>query len=47
MPAGARNRSGYKWRALRKGFPPWRMCYAFMARWAAVGGVGQIRDQLR
>ncbi|MGC0422717.1 transposase [Embleya sp. AB8] len=28
-------------------FPPWRTCYNFMARWAAAGVVGQIRDQLR
>jgi transposase len=34
-------------RALPKDFPPWRTCYGFMARWAAAGIVGQIRDQLR
>ncbi|MFK4687754.1 transposase [Streptomyces pristinaespiralis] len=33
--------------ALPKGFRPWRTCYGFMARWAAAGGVGQIRDHLR
>jgi transposase len=33
--------------ALPKDFPPWRNCYGFMARWAACGVVGQIRDQLR
>lgn len=25
----------------------WRTCYNFMARWAAAGAVGQIRDQMR
>jgi transposase len=39
--------TGCKWRALPKDFPPWRTCYGFMARWAACGVVGQIRDQLR
>lgn len=39
--------TGCKWRALPKDFPPWRTCYGFMARWAAAGVVGQIRDQLR
>lgn len=39
--------TGCKWRALPKGFPPWRTCYGFMARWAACGATGQIRDQLR
>ncbi|MFE1409068.1 IS5 family transposase [Streptomyces sp. NPDC058770] len=39
--------TGCKWRALPKNFPPWRTCYGFMARWAACGVVGQIRDQLR
>lgn len=27
-------------------FPPWRTVWDFMARWAAAGVVGQIRDQL-
>ncbi|WP_326594510.1 IS5 family transposase [Streptomyces sp. NBC_01803] len=39
--------SGCKWRALPRDFPPWRTVYGFMARWAAAGVVGQIRDQLR
>lgn len=39
--------TGCKWRPLPKDFPPWRTCYGFMARWAAAGVVGQIRDQLR
>ncbi|MER5577065.1 IS5 family transposase [Streptomyces massasporeus] len=39
--------TGCNWRALPKDFPPWRTCYGFMARWAACGVVGQIRDQLR
>ncbi|PGH49531.1 hypothetical protein CRI70_17260 [Streptomyces sp. Ru87] len=39
--------TGCKWRALSKDFPSWRTCYGFMARWAACGVVGQIRDQLR
>ncbi|MFE3165342.1 IS5 family transposase [Streptomyces sp. NPDC059224] len=39
--------TGCKWRALPRDFPPWRTCYGFMARWAAAGIVGQIRDQLR
>lgn len=39
--------TGCKWRALPKDFPPWRTCYGFMARWAARGVIGQIRDQLR
>lgn len=39
--------TGCEWRALPKDFPPWRTCYGFMARWAAAGVVGQIRDQLR
>jgi transposase len=39
--------TGCKWRALPKDFPPWRTCYGFMARWAAAGVIGQIRDQLR
>lgn len=39
--------TGCKWRALPKDFPPWRTCYGFMARWAAAGVVGQIRDHLR
>jgi transposase len=38
--------TGCKWRALPRDFPPWRTCYGFMARWAAAGIVGQIRDQL-
>jgi transposase len=39
--------TGCEWRALPKDFPPWRTYYGFMARWAATGAVGQIRDQLR
>jgi transposase len=39
--------TGCKWRALPNDFPPWRTCYGFMARWAACGVVGQIRDQFR
>jgi transposase len=39
--------SGCKWRALPHDFPPWRTVWGFMARWAAAGVVGQIRDQLR
>ncbi|GGZ21137.1 hypothetical protein GCM10010300_76210 [Streptomyces olivaceoviridis] len=39
--------TGCKWRALPSDFPPWRTCYNLMARWADVGTVGQIRDQLR
>ncbi len=39
--------TGCKWRALPKDFPPWRTAYGFMARWAAAGVIGQIRDQLR
>lgn len=39
--------TGCKWRALPRDFPPWRTVYGFMARWAAAGVVGQIRDQLR
>lgn len=39
--------TGCKWRALPADFPPWRTVYGFMARWAAAGVVGQIRDQLR
>lgn len=39
--------TGCKWRALPMDVPPWRTCYGFMARWAACGVVGQIRDQLR
>ena len=39
--------TGCKWRALPNDFPPWRTCYGFMARWAAAGVIGQIRDQLR
>ncbi|GAA2268325.1 hypothetical protein GCM10010145_48620 [Streptomyces ruber] len=36
--------TGCKWRALPTDFPPWRTCYGFMARWAAAGIIGQIRD---
>ena len=39
--------TGCKWRALPSDFPPWRTCYNFMARWAATGIIGQIRDHLR
>ncbi|ONK09571.1 IS5 family transposase [Streptomyces sp. MP131-18] len=39
--------TGCKWRALPVDFPPWRTVWGFMARWAATGIVGQIRDQLR
>jgi transposase len=38
--------TGCKWRALRADFPPWRTVWGFMARWAACGVVGQIRDHL-
>lgn len=38
--------TGCKWRALPADFPPWRTVWGFMARWAAAGVVGQIRDQL-
>ncbi|MBX9399622.1 IS5 family transposase [Streptomyces sp. TRM72054] len=38
--------TGCKWRALPADFPPWRTVWGFMARWAAAGIVGQIRDQL-
>lgn len=37
---------GCKWRALAADFPPWRTVWGFMARWAAAGIIGQIRDQL-
>ncbi|GII59072.1 transposase [Planotetraspora thailandica] len=37
--------TGCKWRALPADFPPWRI-WGFMARWAASGIVGQIRDHL-
>ncbi|MFG2632208.1 IS5 family transposase, partial [Streptomyces sp. NPDC048473] len=39
--------TGCKWRALPRDFPPWRTCHGFMARWAAAGIIGQIRDHLR
>lgn len=39
--------TGCKWRALPKDFPPWRTVFGFMARWAAAGVIGQIRDLLR
>lgn len=38
--------TGRIWRALPADFPPWRTVWGFMARWAAAGIVGQIRDQL-
>ncbi|MFJ4188164.1 IS5 family transposase [Kitasatospora sp. NPDC089509] len=38
--------TGCKWRALPKDFPPWRTVFGFIARWAAAGVTGQIRDQL-
>ncbi|WP_311033386.1 IS5 family transposase [Streptomyces luomodiensis] len=38
--------TGCKWRALPADFPPWRTGWGFMARWAAAGIIGQIRDQL-
>jgi transposase len=38
--------TGCKWRALPADFPPWRTVWGFMARWAASGAVGHIRDQL-
>ncbi|MFF0465791.1 IS5 family transposase [Streptomyces mexicanus] len=38
--------TGCKWRALPADFPPWRTVWGFMARWAAAGVVGQIRDAL-
>ncbi|MFI8242659.1 IS5 family transposase [Streptomyces sp. NPDC085866] len=38
--------TGCKWRALPVDFPPWRTVWGFMARWAACGAIGQIRDQL-
>ncbi|MFI0811860.1 IS5 family transposase [Streptomyces echinatus] len=38
--------TGCKWRALPADFPPWRTVWGFMARWAAAGIVGQIRDHL-
>jgi transposase len=38
--------TGCKWRALPVDYPPWRTVWGFMARWAAAGIVGQIRDQL-
>jgi transposase len=54
-PAGTRERaackqrhwdSGCKWRSLPDDFPPWRTVWGFMARWAAAGVIGQIRDHL-
>ncbi|MFF4085244.1 IS5 family transposase [Streptomyces sp. NPDC001777] len=38
--------TGCKWRALPADFPPWRTVWGFMARWAAAGVIGQIRDAL-
>ncbi|WP_097977623.1 IS5 family transposase [Streptomyces sp. gb14] len=38
--------TGCKWRALPADFPPWRTVWGFMARWAAAGIVGQLRDHL-
>ncbi|WP_327129834.1 IS5 family transposase [Streptomyces sp. NBC_01727] len=38
--------SGCKWRSLPDDFPPWRTVWGFMARWAAAGVIGQIRDHL-
>ncbi|WP_405805467.1 IS5 family transposase [Streptomyces sp. NBC_01187] len=38
--------AGCKWRALPADFPPWRTVWGFMARWAAAGIIGQIRDHL-
>ncbi len=38
--------TGCKWRALPADFPPWRTVWGFMARWAAAGIIGQIRDHL-
>lgn len=39
--------SGCKYRALPRDFPPWRTVYGFLAKWAAAGVLGAIRDQLR
>lgn len=38
--------AGCKWRSLPADFPPWRTVWGFMARWAAAGVVGHIRDDL-
>ncbi|MEU0382759.1 IS5 family transposase [Streptomyces cyaneofuscatus] len=38
--------TGCKWRALPADYPPWRTVWGFMARWAAAGVIGQIRDHL-
>lgn len=38
--------TGCKWRALPADFLPWRTVWGFMARWAACGVMGQIRDHL-
>lgn len=38
--------TGCKWRSLPADFPPWRTVWGFMARWAAAGIVGHIRDDL-
>ncbi|HWU08981.1 MAG TPA: IS5 family transposase [Streptomyces sp.] len=38
--------TGCKWRAMPADFPPWRTVWGFMARWAAAGVIGQIRDHL-
>ncbi|MEW5542622.1 IS5 family transposase [Streptomyces cyaneofuscatus] len=38
--------TGCKWRAPPADYPPWRTVWGFMARWAAAGVIGQIRDHL-
>lgn len=38
--------TGCKWRALPADFPPRHTVWGFMARWAAAGIIGQIRDHL-
>ncbi|MFH8350554.1 IS5 family transposase [Streptomyces sp. NPDC018045] len=38
---------GCKYRALPRDFPPWRTVYGFLAKWAAAGVLGTIRDDLR
>ncbi|GAA2640658.1 hypothetical protein GCM10009863_67300 [Streptomyces axinellae] len=38
--------TGRQWRALPADFPPWRTVWGSMARWAAAGVIGQIRDAL-
>lgn len=37
---------GCTWRALPADLPPWRTVWGFMARWAAAGITGRIRDAL-